>query len=74
MNKRILTILYEMAMTIGGEVRVKPLLSKTLQQLLCRTVGKIGVPAEILSKRGCSTIPSGGRRLPELLEEGFEFS
>ena len=36
-EQQILTILYEMAMTIGGEVRVKPLLTRTLQQLLFHT-------------------------------------
>ncbi len=36
-EQQILTILYEMAMTIGGEVSVKPLLTRTLQQLLFHT-------------------------------------
>ncbi len=36
-EQQILTILYEMAMTIGGEVQVKPLLTRTLQQLLFHT-------------------------------------
>ena len=36
-EQQILTILYEMAMTIGGEVSVKPLLTRTLQQLLSHT-------------------------------------
>ncbi len=36
-EQQILTILYEMALTIGGEVRVKPLLTRTLQQLLFHT-------------------------------------
>lgn len=33
-EQEILTILYEMAMVVGGEVSVKPLLTKTLQRLL----------------------------------------
>src|SRR5512145_44080 len=33
----ILSILYEMALTIGGEVSVKPLLTKVLQRLLYHT-------------------------------------
>ncbi len=36
-EQRILTILYEMAMVIAGEVSVKPLLTKTLQRLLYYT-------------------------------------
>jgi HD-GYP domain-containing protein (c-di-GMP phosphodiesterase class II) len=36
-EQQILTILYEMSMVIGGEVSVKPLLTKTLQQLLYHT-------------------------------------
>ena len=36
-EQQILTILYEMAMAIGGEVSVRPLLTKTLQQLLYHT-------------------------------------
>ena len=33
----ILSIMYEMALVIGGEVSVKPLLTKTLQRLLYNT-------------------------------------
>lgn len=36
-EQQILTILYEMAIAIGGEVSVKPLLAKTLQRLLYHT-------------------------------------
>lgn len=36
-EQQILTILYEMAMVIGGETSVKPLLTKTLQRLLYHT-------------------------------------
>ncbi len=36
-EQQILTILYEMSMSIGSEVSVKPLLTKTLQQLLYHT-------------------------------------
>lgn len=36
-EQQILTILYEITMAIGGEVSVKPLLNKTLQQLLYHT-------------------------------------
>ena len=36
-EQQILTILYEITMAIGGEVSVKPLLTKTLQQLLYHT-------------------------------------
>lgn len=36
-EQQILTILYQMAMTIGSEVSLKPLLTKTLQQLLYHT-------------------------------------
>lgn len=36
-ERQILTILYEMAMAIGSEVSVKPLLTRTLQQLLYHT-------------------------------------
>ncbi len=36
-EQQILTILYDMAMAIGGEVSVKPLLTKTLQRMLYYT-------------------------------------
>ncbi|WP_250679131.1 PAS domain S-box protein [Geomonas sp. Red32] len=36
-REQILAILYEMAITIGGEMRLKPLLTKTLQRLLFHT-------------------------------------
>ncbi|MHB0916947.1 MAG: sensor domain-containing diguanylate cyclase [Thiobacillus sp.] len=36
-EQHILAILYEMALVIGGEMRVKPLLTKTLQRLLFHT-------------------------------------
>lgn len=36
-EQQILTILYSITMAIGGEVSVKPLLNKTLQQLLYHT-------------------------------------
>jgi len=36
-EQQILTILYQMDMAIGGEVSVKPLLTRTLQQLLYHT-------------------------------------
>ena len=36
-NEHILPILYEMALVIGGEIRLQPLLTKTLQRLLYHT-------------------------------------
>ncbi len=36
-RENILVILYEMAMAIGGETRLKPLLTRTLQRLLYHT-------------------------------------
>ncbi len=42
-EQQVLTILYEMAMVIGGEVSVKPLLIKTLQRLLYHTSFPAGV-------------------------------
>ncbi len=36
-REQILSILYEMALVIGGEMRLKPLLTKTLQRLLFHT-------------------------------------
>lgn len=36
-EQQILTVLYEITLAIGGEVSVKPLLTKTLQQLLYHT-------------------------------------
>ena len=36
-EQQILTILYQMAMVVGGEVSVKPLLTKVLQRLLYYT-------------------------------------
>jgi PAS domain S-box-containing protein len=36
-REQILSILYEMAVVIGGEVRLRPLLTKTLQRLLFHT-------------------------------------
>ncbi|HLY96811.1 MAG: HD-GYP domain-containing protein, partial [Sideroxydans sp.] len=42
-EQQILTILYEMAMAIGSEVSVRPLLTRTLQQLLYHTSFPAGV-------------------------------
>lgn len=42
-EQQILTILYQMAMAIGGEVSLKPLLTRTLQQLLYHTSFPAGV-------------------------------
>jgi len=36
-RERILAVLYDLAMVVGGEVRLKPLLTKTLQRLLYHT-------------------------------------
>ncbi|MBI5006620.1 MAG: PAS domain S-box protein [Nitrosomonadales bacterium] len=56
----ILSILYEMALVIGGEVSVKPLLNKTLQRLLYHT----SFPAGFV----CLQMPSGARGSAELTE------
>lgn len=56
-EQQILTILYEMAMAIGGEVSVKPLLTRTLQQLLYHTSFPAGlVFLELPPDTGSSTV------------------
>lgn len=41
-RERILAILYDLVMVIGGEVRLQPLLTKTLQRLLYHTSFPVG--------------------------------
>ena len=56
-EQQILTILYEMAMAIGGEVRVKPLLTRALQQLLSHTSFPAGlVFLDLPSDAGAATV------------------
>lgn len=56
----ILSILYEMALVIGGEVSVKPLLNKVLQRLLYHT----SFPAGFV----CLNVPSGEADAAGLIE------
>ena len=56
----ILNILYEMALVIGGEVSVKPLLIKTLQRLLYHT----SFPAGFV----CLGVPSSAADAEGMLE------
>lgn len=56
----ILSILYEMALVIGGEVSVKPLLTRTLQRLLYHT----SFPAGFV----CLVVPSSAPNAAGLLE------
>ncbi|MBI4807936.1 MAG: PAS domain S-box protein [Nitrosomonadales bacterium] len=56
----ILSILYEMALVIGGEVSVKPLLNKVLQRLLYHT----SFPAGLV----CMQVPSGEADAAGLIE------
>ncbi len=56
----ILSILYEMALVIGGEVSVKPLLTRMLQRLLYHT----SFPAGFV----CLQVPSGGADSEGMME------
>jgi putative methionine-R-sulfoxide reductase with GAF domain len=56
-EQHILTILYEMAMAIGGEVSLKPLLTRTLQQLLSHTSFPAGlVFLDLPADTGAATV------------------
>lgn len=56
-EQQILTILYSITLAIGGEVSVKPLLTKTLQQLLYHTSFPCGmVFLDVPPEDGASTI------------------
>ena len=56
-EQQILTILYQMAMTIGSEVSLKPLLTKTLQQLLYHTSFPAGlIFLDLPSDTGAATV------------------
>jgi putative nucleotidyltransferase with HDIG domain len=55
--QQILTILYELAMAIGSEVSVRPLLTRTLQQLLYHTSFPAGVVfLDLPSDTGAATV------------------
>lgn len=61
MHERILSILYDMSLVIGGEDHVKPLLIKTLQRLIFHTAFPCGmilqnVPSEGESSDECRKI------------------
>lgn len=52
-RQRALAILYDLALTIGGEVSVAPLLTKTLQRLMYHTGFPVGVAlSEVVSVDG----------------------
>ncbi|MEW8044530.1 MAG: hypothetical protein G8D28_09470 [gamma proteobacterium symbiont of Phacoides pectinatus] len=53
-ERAILSILYDMALTIGGETRVDALLSKVLQRFLYHTGFPVGLALTV--------IPDAGRR------------
>ncbi len=51
-----MTVLYEITMAIGGEVSVKPLLTKTLQQLLYHTSFPAGIVLQNLAAADQETV------------------
>lgn len=55
--EQILAILYEMAMVIGGEVNLRPLLTKTLQRLMYHTSFPVGmIFLDSMDKRGTDLV------------------
>ncbi len=68
-RERLLSVLYDMTLAIGGELTVRPLLTRTLQRLLLHTSLSVGLALEIEegpSPRVLLLRAAGDRRLAAL--------